>query len=81
MPVMNGFEATRVIRFLEKERPEEEYGRRATIIALTGLSSPKDEEEALEAGVDLFMTKPVSLKEVGRMLSTWEIDRKDGKGV
>lgn len=68
MPIMDGFEATRAIREIEREKGT---GRRATIIALTGLSSSRDEEDALGSGVDLFLTKPVSLKEVGRYLTEW----------
>ncbi|OJJ44216.1 hypothetical protein ASPZODRAFT_750130 [Penicilliopsis zonata CBS 506.65] len=69
MPVMNGFEATRAIRALEKER----HGcGSAIIIALTGLSSSRDESEALASGVDLFLTKPVSFKEVSRLIDEWE---------
>lgn len=69
MPVMNGFEATRAIRSLENERGSR---KPATIIALTGLSSARDETEALASGVDLFLTKPVALKEVSRLLDEWE---------
>ncbi|KAK0113937.1 hypothetical protein ONS96_014786 [Cadophora gregata f. sp. sojae] len=43
----------------------------ALIIALTGFSSQKDQEMAFEAGVDIFMTKPVRFKEVGRILEGW----------
>ncbi|KAJ5538198.1 hypothetical protein N7494_007677 [Penicillium frequentans] len=69
MPVMNGFEATRAIRSMERE----EDGRGpAVIIALTGLSSSRDESEALASGVDMFLTKPVSFKEVSRLLDEWE---------
>ncbi|KAJ5820346.1 hypothetical protein N7474_005937 [Penicillium riverlandense] len=71
MPVMNGFEATRAIRSLERER--DGYGP-AIIIALTGLSSSRDESEALASGVDLFLTKPVSFREVARLLEEWEKD-------
>jgi CheY-like chemotaxis protein len=71
MPVMNGFEATRAIRSLEKD----EDGRKpAIIIALTGLSSSRDESNALASGVDLFLTKPVSFREVSRLLAEWEKD-------
>ena len=70
MPVMNGFEATRAIRAFEKGKTVD--GRGAMIIALTGLSSPKDETEALASGIDLFLTKPVSFKEVARLLGEWE---------
>jgi CheY-like chemotaxis protein len=47
----------------------------ALIIALTGLSSIKDQEEAFRSGVDLFLTKPVSFKEVGSALEDWEQGR------
>lgn len=71
MPVMNGFEATRAIRSLENDSD----GRKpAIIIALTGLSSSRDESDALASGVDLFLTKPVSFREVSRLLNEWERD-------
>lgn len=73
MPVMDGFEAARTIRFLEKEN---RTWRRATIIALTGLSSPRDEADALTSGVDLFLTKPVSFKSVARLVDEWEEKRR-----
>ncbi|KAJ6114901.1 hypothetical protein N7486_000679 [Penicillium sp. IBT 16267x] len=69
MPVMNGFEATRAIRAMERE--DDSRGP-AVIIALTGLSSSRDESEALASGVDMFLTKPVSFKEVSRLLDEWE---------
>ncbi|KAJ5594334.1 uncharacterized protein N7459_000542 [Penicillium hispanicum] len=72
MPVMNGFEATRAIRSLERER---DGCGPAIIIALTGLSSSRDESEALASGVDLFLTKPVSFREVSRLLDEWERDK------
>lgn len=66
---MNGFEATRQIRELEfaRNRPTP-----ALIIALTGLASGRDQAEAFTNGVDLYMTKPVSFKEVGLLLDNWE---------
>ncbi|KAL4805595.1 hypothetical protein BDV18DRAFT_161244 [Aspergillus unguis] len=75
MPVMNGFEATRAIRTLEKER-DSGACTRAIIIALTGLSSSRDESEALASGIDLFLTKPVSFKEVSRLLDDWKAKAK-----
>ena len=71
MPVMDGFEAARTIRSMEKEYSENSF-RRATIIALTGLSSPSDQSEALASGVDVFLTKPVSFKDVAKLLDEWE---------
>lgn len=76
---MNGFHATRRIRSIEEARNAENSvgdgngAKRpsALIIALTGLASSKDQSEAFLAGVDLYMTKPVSFKEVGRLLDNW----------
>ncbi|KOS46657.1 hypothetical protein ACN38_g2393 [Penicillium nordicum] len=72
MPVMDGFEATRAIRAIEKER---DNCIPATIIALTGLSSSRDEFRALDSGVDLFLMKPVSFREVSRLIDEWEAKR------
>lgn len=69
MPEMDGFEAARTIRALEKERSPD--SNPAIIIALTGLSSPEDELKALESGMDMFLTKPVSFKNVGKLLKEW----------
>lgn len=64
MPVLDGFEATRRIRQFEHEEKLE----RATIIALTGLGSTDAQQEAYSSGIDLFLTKPVRLKELTRIL-------------
>ena len=47
----------------------------ALIIALTGLASTQDQSEALFSGIDLFLTKPVAFKEVGKLLDNWEANR------
>ena len=71
MPVMDGLEATQRIRDLERER-KARYGdigpAPALVVALTGLASGRDKERAFAAGVDVFMTKPVKFKEIGRVL-------------
>ncbi|KAJ4327662.1 hypothetical protein N0V84_001912 [Fusarium piperis] len=64
MPIMDGFEATRRIRSFEQR-----HGLRpALILALTGLASEEAQREAVVSGVDLFLTKPVRLKELGPIL-------------
>ena len=67
MPGMDGFAATRAIREFEAGRPDH-GGSRARIVALTGLASKRDREEAERCGFDDFLTKPVSFKLIGRLL-------------
>ncbi|EHK43602.1 putative histidine kinase/response regulator [Trichoderma atroviride IMI 206040] len=64
MPVMDGFEATRRIRAYEREHQL----KPCVIFALTGLASESAQQEAFGSGVDLFLTKPVKLKELGMIL-------------
>jgi len=58
----------------------------ALIIAFTGRSSIEDQTEAVRVGIDLFMTKPVALKEVGKIIDNWATNREseemdiDGNG-
>jgi two-component system sensor histidine kinase/response regulator len=54
MPVMGGFEATRLIRDLEAGS-----GRRTPIIAVTARAMKGDLEACLEAGMDGFVPKPI----------------------
>lgn len=64
MPRMDGLEATRQIRALERA-----HGLKGTtVIALTGLASASAQQEAFSSGVNLFLTKPVKLKELHQML-------------
>jgi CheY-like chemotaxis protein len=46
-------------------------GKEALIIAFTGRSSIEDQNEAVRCGIDLFMTKPVAFKEVGKIIDNW----------
>ncbi|KAF1986364.1 hypothetical protein K402DRAFT_377511 [Aulographum hederae CBS 113979] len=75
MPVMDGFEATRRIRAVEAEVREKcaptETPEPSLVIALTGLASGRDQSEAFASGFDLYLTKPVSMREVGRLLDNW----------
>lgn len=86
MPVLDGFGATRQIRQLENRRREKKASEGAKpvtpalVIALTGLASSRDQNEAFTSGVDLFLTKPVSFKEVGKLLDNWQANAaKDGQ--
>ncbi|KAF7900871.1 hypothetical protein EAF00_003092 [Botryotinia globosa] len=64
MPIMNGFEASRNIRELEKK----EGWKASVIVAVTGLASDESQREAYSSGINLFLSKPVPLKELGRIV-------------
>ncbi|KAH7072589.1 hypothetical protein FB567DRAFT_612160 [Paraphoma chrysanthemicola] len=76
MPIMDGFEATREIRTMEKERSVAAQTIKApmpaVVVALTGLGSSHDEESAYAAGVDFFITKPVQFASMEYLLRQFE---------
>ncbi|MCI8673029.1 MAG: response regulator [Lachnospiraceae bacterium] len=57
MPVMNGYEASRAIRALERED-----ANLVPIIAMTANAFAEDEKEALEAGMDVHVAKPIDME-------------------
>ena len=61
MPRMDGFEATRKLR----SEPDFRY---TPIIALTALAMPNDRQRCLEAGMDEYITKPVNLKALVKII-------------
>ena len=56
MPVMDGLEATRVIRAFEKES---DISHRAFIVALTANEISDKKDDCVLAGMDDFMEKPM----------------------
>jgi signal transduction histidine kinase/CheY-like chemotaxis protein/HPt (histidine-containing phosphotransfer) domain-containing protein len=64
MPVMDGYEAARRIR----ERPE---FNETPILALTASAMAGDRERALTAGMDDYLTKPVSIASLKAALARW----------
>ncbi len=65
MPDMDGFEATR--RIVNRWKPHE----RPKIIAVTADALEGDREKSLEAGMDDYLSKPVRLDQVKRVLQLW----------
>jgi PAS domain S-box-containing protein len=66
MPEMDGHEATREIR-----RREQGTSRHTLIIALTASAMKSDREEALGAGMDDYITKPVKREVLEEALERW----------
>jgi CheY-like chemotaxis protein len=64
MPIMSGIDSTRHIRRFEREEGLEP----TRLIALTGAANPNTRQEAFSSGVDLFLTKPVPMRELRGML-------------
>ncbi|HLP09632.1 MAG TPA: response regulator, partial [Opitutaceae bacterium] len=69
MPVMDGLEAARAIRrrWNGSTRPR--------LVAMTARALPGDREECLGAGMDEYVTKPVKLAELERVLEALAAER------
>jgi CheY-like chemotaxis protein len=78
MPVMDGLEATREIR-----SPQSAVCNHCIpIIAMTAHAMQGDREKFLEAGMDDYVTKPVSPTSLAEVLKKWLLkeEEKEGKG-
>ncbi len=69
MPVMNGHDASREIR-----RIEEGSGRHTPIIAVTAHAMINDREACMEAGMDDYLSKPVSPRRLEEKIEKWISD-------
>jgi len=67
MPVMDGFEATRRIR----DSRSKVVDRQIPIIALTAHAMQGDREKCLQAGMDDYLSKPVSPQSLVEILERW----------
>jgi CheY-like chemotaxis protein len=66
MPVMDGFEAAREIRRRER-------GRRTPIVALTAGRCGTDCRRCFDAGMDAYLSKPVSLDRLAGVVDQWKL--------
>jgi signal transduction histidine kinase/DNA-binding response OmpR family regulator len=66
MPEMSGLDATRAIREREKDS-----GVRTPIIGVTAHALKGDKERCLEAGMDDYLSKPVSPNKLQQKLENW----------
>lgn len=63
MPVMNGYEATRAIRALERED-----AKTIPIIAMTANAFAEDVKDSKEAGMNAHIAKPIDMELVKKTL-------------
>lgn len=66
MPVMDGVEATRLIRSLE-----DEYYQKLPIIALTANAMTEAKEELIAAGMNDVAVKPIVMEHIVEVLTKW----------
>jgi signal transduction histidine kinase len=66
MPNLNGYDATREIR-----RREAGNGKRTTIVALTASVLPEERARCLEVGMDDYVAKPFSSRDLQQVLERW----------
>jgi CheY-like chemotaxis protein/HPt (histidine-containing phosphotransfer) domain-containing protein len=65
MPVLDGYEATRLLR-------EEEGDRQHTLVlGLTAYAMEGDREKCLAVGMDDYLTKPLTIEELSAALRKW----------
>jgi CheY-like chemotaxis protein len=67
MLVMDGLTATRALRDIERARALP----RQTVVALTANALAGDRDMCLQAGMDDYVPKPVTIKSVGDLLQRW----------
>jgi len=73
MPVMDGYQATREWRRIEQRQD----GKRLPIVAMTANAMQGDREKCLDAGMDDYLAKPVSIADLQQMLDKWMPDQVD----
>ncbi len=76
MPVMNGYEATRAIRALKRKDAGE-----IPIIAMTANAFAEDEKEALSAGMDVHLAKPIDMELLKKVIREYTQKNVQKEGI
>jgi signal transduction histidine kinase/CheY-like chemotaxis protein len=71
MPTLDGYEATRRIRAREPADGATDGAPPTIIVALTADSLPSDRQRCLDAGMNDFLTKPVSSSQLSATIERW----------
>jgi len=72
MPVLNGLEATRLIR-----NGESVSGRHIPIIAMTAYAMKEDKKKCLEVGMDGYLSKPAKPEEINAIIAELFADKEN----
>lgn len=67
MPILDGYKTTQIIR----EKEDEDAEQHTIIIGLTASAMKTDKEKCLAIGMDDYISKPASLKELKATLAKW----------
>ena len=72
MPVMNGYEATRTIRSLQRKDVKD-----LPIIAMTANALEDDKEAAFKCGMNAHISKPIDIEVFMSVLKKFLFDKRD----
>jgi len=75
MPIMDGYEATRKIRAIEKNK------KHTIIIAMTAYAMEGDKKKCFEAGMDDYLSKPVDFNKLLSILSNYQNKAQDKNNI
>ena len=73
MPEMDGLEATRQIRQMESARGVSNLTNQIKIVAMTANVMNEDRENCLKVGMNDFISKPVRIEEIAKILKKWQV--------
>ena len=72
MPIMDGFQATKEIRKIEKEKKTEKTALKPVFIcALTANAGEDDKKKCLESGMDDFISKPIKREAIAELIERY----------
>ncbi|WP_428407426.1 response regulator [Hyphococcus sp.] len=75
MPVMDGLEATRKIRMLERKRGAD---KRTPIVAITAHIKPADQHLCINAGMNDYLSKPLKKDDLTKRMKIWAPHLREG---
>lgn len=76
MPIMNGYDATKIIRSLERED-----ARKIPVIAMSANSCIEEASKIKESGVSQYLTKPIETSQIIKILEKIKVDKMPMKNI